>query len=138
MTSHALSAPSAPLHERATLTVIDEVAELRLTRPEAGNAIDPGMVAAIDDTVRAAAAAIEAGEVRAVLLVADGRSFCVGGDLRHFDATMDDLPGQFREMIGTWHGSTLPRSPRSRCRWSPPSRAERPEAAWAWCGAPTS
>ncbi|MFJ9179253.1 enoyl-CoA hydratase-related protein [Streptomyces sp. NPDC102360] len=66
-----------------TVTIeIDEggLARVTLRRGEAGNAI--GLEAARG--LLAAARACEHAPVRAVLLTAEGRSFCVGGDLREF------------------------------------------------------
>jgi 2-(1,2-epoxy-1,2-dihydrophenyl)acetyl-CoA isomerase len=85
---------------RAELTVDDGVARLRLVRADAGNAIDPAMVAAIDDAVSACAANAA---VRAVLICADGPAFSVGGDLRHFIDRRDRLPEELDAMIGTYH-----------------------------------
>jgi 2-(1,2-epoxy-1,2-dihydrophenyl)acetyl-CoA isomerase len=99
---------------RVTLEVADGVAHLRLTRPDAGNAIDRAMVEAIDDAVRAVEKAVGEGPgsprpVRALLITAAGRSFCVGGDLRYLHAHLDDLPAEIAALIDVWHGSTLPR-----------------------------
>lgn len=92
--------------DRARLEVVDGVAEIRLTRPDSGNAIDPAMVDAIDEAVRA----VESDEsVRSVLLTADGPAFCVGGDLRFFRKRVDHLRDDLSSMIGTWHRSTLRR-----------------------------
>jgi 2-(1,2-epoxy-1,2-dihydrophenyl)acetyl-CoA isomerase len=92
--------------DRATLDVADGVAELVLTRPEAGNAIDPPMVEAIDAAVRA----VETDPaVRAMVIHAEGRAFCVGGDLRHFAARLDRMREELASMVGVWHRSTLRR-----------------------------
>ncbi|MFD7923461.1 enoyl-CoA hydratase/isomerase family protein [Streptomyces sp. NPDC059740] len=58
------------------------LARVTLCRPEAGNAIDLATARGLLDAARACAA----GKARAVLLTAQGRSFCVGGDLREFSA----------------------------------------------------
>lgn len=67
------------ISERVRLDISDGLAGLVLARPDAGNALDLDMVKAL----RAAAERIAAAEdVRCVLVAAEGRSFCVGGDLR--------------------------------------------------------
>jgi 2-(1,2-epoxy-1,2-dihydrophenyl)acetyl-CoA isomerase len=77
------------------------VATIRLTRPEAGNAIDPRFTEDLDEaTFRAA----EDPAVRAVLLCADGTRFSVGGDLAVLgDLEPDALPAVLRQMIDTYH-----------------------------------
>lgn len=87
--------------DRITLTLGgDGVAELRLTREDAGNAIDPAWVAAFSEAV----AAIEGAEgVRSVLITAAGRAFTVGGDLKHFTANQDDLAGELERMVPPFH-----------------------------------
>ncbi|WP_234436008.1 enoyl-CoA hydratase/isomerase family protein [Streptomyces sp. NRRL S-813] len=63
-------------------TEIDEggLAHVTLRRGEAGNAIGLETARGLLDAARAC----ERGSVRAVLLTAEGKSFCVGGDLREF------------------------------------------------------
>ncbi|MFJ6569525.1 enoyl-CoA hydratase-related protein [Streptomyces sp. NPDC091292] len=58
------------------------LARITLRRADAGNAIDLAMARGLLDAARACAH----GSVRAVLLTGEGRSFCVGGDLREFGA----------------------------------------------------
>lgn len=92
--------------DRATYRVTEGVAEIRMTRPDAGNAIDPAMVEALDAAIRTA----ETDDtVRCVLLTADGPAFCVGGDLRFFRSNLDALPEHLDSMISTWHRSALRR-----------------------------
>ena len=54
---------------------------LVLNRPDAGNAIDPGLACALRD---AAAECDEDPAVRCVVIAARGRMFCAGGDIRAF------------------------------------------------------
>ncbi|MFI0820901.1 enoyl-CoA hydratase/isomerase family protein [Streptomyces sp. NPDC021098] len=65
---------------RVGLDIDDGLAQLTLRRGEAGNAIDLDMARALLDAARTCAAE----GVRAVLLTGEGKSFCVGGDLREF------------------------------------------------------
>ncbi len=91
---------------RVAYQVADGVAEIRLNRPDDGNAIDPAMVEAIDEAVRAAEGD---DDVRCVLLTGAGPAFCVGGDLRFFHGRLDSLRDELDSMIGIWHRSTLRR-----------------------------
>ncbi|MEU9188477.1 enoyl-CoA hydratase-related protein [Streptomyces sp. NPDC048484] len=58
----------------------DGLARVTLRRGDAGNAIDLNMARGLLDAARVC----EREGVRAVLLTGEGRSFCVGGDLREF------------------------------------------------------
>ncbi|MEV6586660.1 enoyl-CoA hydratase/isomerase family protein [Streptomyces acidicola] len=58
----------------------DGLAHVTLRRAEAGNAIDLETARGLLDAARAC----ERESVRAVLLTGEGKSFCVGGDLREF------------------------------------------------------
>lgn len=87
---------------RVELQVADGVAELRLSRPDALNAIDPAMIGALDD---AATACAEDATVRSLLISAEGDAFTVGGDLRHFAARLDRLDEELDEMIGPFHSA---------------------------------
>lgn len=90
------------MSDRVTLTFDDAtgVGELRLTRPEAGNAIDPSWVASFAEAV----AALEGQDgLRAALVTAEGKAFTVGGDLKHFTAHTDDLGGQLEQMVPPFH-----------------------------------
>jgi 2-(1,2-epoxy-1,2-dihydrophenyl)acetyl-CoA isomerase len=85
---------------RAELTVDGGLARLRLVRAGAGNAIDPEMVAALQQAI--SACATEAG-VRALLICAEGPAFTVGGDLRHFLEERERLAEALDAMIGPYH-----------------------------------
>ncbi|MGW3736831.1 enoyl-CoA hydratase-related protein [Streptomyces sp. NPDC005148] len=68
---------------RVGIDILDGgLAHVTLRRGEAGNAIDLEMARGLLDAARAC----ERESVRAVLLTGEGRSFCVGGDLREFSA----------------------------------------------------
>ncbi len=68
---------------RVTTTIADGVADVRLSRPDKRNALDPGMFAAIVGT---AAALRSAPGVRVVVLSGDGPDFCAGLDFAAFEA----------------------------------------------------
>ncbi|MDO8187726.1 enoyl-CoA hydratase-related protein [Conexibacter sp. JD483] len=78
----------------------DGLARLRLTRPEAHNAIDRTLVDELHD---AAAACAARPDLRALLIEAEGANFTVGGDLRHLNGVGDDLPAELQRMISRYH-----------------------------------
>lgn len=90
------------MSSRIALSVDDGLATLRLTRPEAGNAIGPEWVRAFAEAV---SACVEERAVRAVLICAEGRVFTVGGDLKHFASRIDDLGGALEEIVPSYHRS---------------------------------
>ncbi len=62
-----------------------------------GNAVDPAMAAALGEALRA-----RPPRTRAVLLLAEGERFCVGGDVRGFAAAAD--PGaEVGRLAADWH-----------------------------------
>lgn len=74
------------MSDRVVVSVADGVADVRLSRPDKMNALDPAMFAAL----------VEAGEglkddrsVRAVVLSGEGRSFCAGLDFASFQSMAD-------------------------------------------------
>ncbi len=80
----------------------DQVARVTLDRPQAANAIDLRMAKELF------AVALECDEnpgVRAVLLRAEGRMFCAGGDLGSFVKAGDALPRTLEEMTTYLHGA---------------------------------
>jgi 2-(1,2-epoxy-1,2-dihydrophenyl)acetyl-CoA isomerase len=78
----------------------DSIFHIVLSRPERGNAIDRAMAA----DFRAAAERCAADDgVRAVLVSAQGRHFCVGGDLAEFDASHEVRERQVRAIADDVH-----------------------------------
>jgi 2-(1,2-epoxy-1,2-dihydrophenyl)acetyl-CoA isomerase len=88
--------------DRVTLSVADGIASLRLTRGEAGNAIDPSWVTAFGAAV---SACVADDSIRAVLISAEGRAFTVGGDLKHFASRHDDLDRALAELVPPFHAA---------------------------------
>lgn len=84
------------------LTIADGLGQLRLTRADAGNAINPDWLLALADALRVCA---EEPDLRAVLIWADGDRFNVGGDLRHFAGRTADLSAALMEMVPPYHRS---------------------------------
>ncbi|GAB2888404.1 crotonase/enoyl-CoA hydratase family protein [Nocardioides pacificus] len=75
---------------RVSCTVADGVAQVRLTRPDKMNALDPAMFEAL---VATGTSLIGRDDVRAVVLSGEGRAFCAGLDLEQF-ALMAQGAGQ--------------------------------------------
>jgi len=78
------------------------VAHVTLRRPDRGNAIDLATARGL----LAAATACRGQPVRAIVLRGEGRSFCVGGDLREFSGfTGTALARHLAEVTGALHGA---------------------------------
>jgi 2-(1,2-epoxy-1,2-dihydrophenyl)acetyl-CoA isomerase len=86
-------------YETLDLTVTDGIARLRLTQPGSANAI--GLTMARE--LHAAVADLQSrADVRVVLISAEGRLFCGGGDVASF-ATQEDVPAFLREITASLH-----------------------------------
>ncbi|TPG13714.1 crotonase/enoyl-CoA hydratase family protein [Sphingomonas oligophenolica] len=64
--------------DRVTITVTDQIADVRLTRADKMNALDPAMFAAIGAAIDSLARRTD---VRCVVLSGEGRAFCAGLDM---------------------------------------------------------
>ncbi|MET0362672.1 MAG: enoyl-CoA hydratase-related protein [Sphingobium sp.] len=76
------------------LHVENGLARITLSRPEAGNAMSWDFIA---DLANASEQAADDPSVRAVLITAEGKNFCVGGDIKAFASEAD--PGDFIERL---------------------------------------
>lgn len=65
------------IRDRVRYEVQDAIARITLARPDAGNGLDLAMAEAIRDAAERVRKSAETGELRAVLLQAEGRVFCV-------------------------------------------------------------
>ena len=92
------------MNELVTLEVRDRVAYLTLNRPEAGNALDPGLIHAFRD---AAESLDERDDVGAVLLTGAGKNFSVGGDLRFMHDAGDDVADAVYGLASTMHAGIV-------------------------------
>ncbi|MBV1689503.1 enoyl-CoA hydratase/isomerase family protein [Novosphingobium sp. G106] len=71
---------------------------IRLNSPQTGNALNLPLIGALCDAITA----IDPATTRAVLITAEGRNFCVGGDLRGM-AESADMPETLRKMATAFH-----------------------------------
>ena len=75
---------------------------IRLNRPDYGNAIIPEMGRELLDV---AVRCDEDPEIRSVVLTGNGDRFCVGGDLKAFDAQAEGISCYITEMTHTFHAA---------------------------------
>ncbi|MBG6084098.1 enoyl-CoA hydratase/isomerase family protein [Zhihengliuella flava] len=75
------------------LSIADGIATVTLNAPQKMNSLDPAALAELSEAYDAAAAAVERGEVRALLLKGEGRGFCAGRDISGVDPADDDVIG---------------------------------------------
>ncbi|MFM9978378.1 MAG: crotonase/enoyl-CoA hydratase family protein [Sphingomonadaceae bacterium] len=64
--------------DRVTITIADQIADVRLTRADKMNAIDPAMFAAIGAAIDSLH---DRTDIRCVVLSGEGRAFCAGLDM---------------------------------------------------------
>jgi 2-(1,2-epoxy-1,2-dihydrophenyl)acetyl-CoA isomerase len=81
----------------------DGVAQLRLNRPEAANAMNLPLLRALHDALMRCDTDPR---VRAILITGEGRNFCAGGDVRSFAANSDNLPPHIRE-VTAWLNNSI-------------------------------
>ncbi|MGQ2934055.1 enoyl-CoA hydratase/isomerase family protein [Sphingopyxis sp.] len=91
-----MSASDTPL----ALSVEDGVATLRLSRPDAGNAIGLEMAKALAEMSSEISAR---DDIRCVLLTGSGRFFCVGGDIGAFRAAGEAVPQLLQQITAALH-----------------------------------
>ncbi|HEY4098261.1 MAG TPA: enoyl-CoA hydratase-related protein [Baekduia sp.] len=91
-----MAAASAPVR----VTVADGVAEILLDRPEAGNAIDPALAAALRAAVEEV---VDRADARVIVLAASGPVFCVGGDLQFMAARASDASTALQDLADELH-----------------------------------
>lgn len=64
--------------DRVSITITDQIADVRLTRADKMNALDPAMFRAIGEAIDSLA---DRTDVRCVVLSGEGRAFCAGLDM---------------------------------------------------------
>lgn len=78
------------------------LAVITLNRPEAGNAIDLDLCRELREAAQRCA---DSSSIRAVVLEAAGKAFCVGGDLNAFQALGPQRPRVMAELADTFHAA---------------------------------
>lgn len=89
-------------YETLLLEQKDGVAHLKLNRPDAANAIDLQMG---KDLLHASIAIDEDPSVRAVVIGAEGKMFCAGGDLGSFAQAGDGMGALLKELTTYLHAA---------------------------------
>src|SRR3546814_18932638 len=79
------------------------IGRLILNRPEAGNAVNPALIADLGNAVEAACAT----PIRALLIVARGANFSLGGDVRHLAAVGAGVAQELHDMATRFHVAQL-------------------------------
>ena len=83
------------------LSIADGIGRLTLANGARGNPLGP---VSAPELLEAAIRLDESKDLRAVLISADGKNFCVGGDLGHF-AQADDLSTSVKRMTAMYHSA---------------------------------
>jgi enoyl-CoA hydratase/carnithine racemase len=88
-------------NDRISVEVVAGVADIRLSRPDRMNAIDPRMFEAL---IHVGESLKFRADVRAVVLSGTGRAFCAGIDMRRFGDTDSDPKLPPRVLAPRTHG----------------------------------
>ncbi|MEU6900332.1 enoyl-CoA hydratase/isomerase family protein [Streptomyces virginiae] len=107
--------PGRPAHHGVAYDVTDAVAVIELRGPGSGNALDTHMRSALLMAARRLTTDTARG-VRAALITARGRHFCVGQDLREHarqlntapEAAFANLPNDYNPLLKELHGLPVP------------------------------
>ena len=97
----------------STLIIEEGVARLTLNRPEVHNAFDDSLIAELNAHLDQLHTLAESGDVRAIVLGSEGKSFSAGADLnwmkRMVDYDLEDNVADSRKLAALMHGlDTLP------------------------------
>ena len=95
--AHAATSPSV------LWRVEDGIGHIVLNRPEAANALDSAAGKALADAIMQATRA----DIGAVLISANGKQFCAGGDIREFVEHREHLDRLVQEMLDQLHPAIL-------------------------------
>jgi enoyl-CoA hydratase/carnithine racemase len=100
------------MNDRVSITIADQIADVRLARPDKMNALDPAMFEAIGAAIDSLATRKD---VRCVVLSGEGRAFCAGLDMASMAAGGSGLSSRERNADGAilpqhvaWGWRTLP------------------------------
>lgn len=78
----------------------DNIAHITLARQDAGNALNFAMGEELHEVAKICR---DEEDIRAVVIDAEGKIFCAGGDVMTFAAAGDDLPATLRRLLDTFH-----------------------------------
>ncbi|MEM7299791.1 MAG: enoyl-CoA hydratase-related protein [Pseudomonadota bacterium] len=84
--------------------VVDQVAVIKLNRPEAANALTKELC---DELLDAAIRCETDPGIRAAVLTGSGNLFCAGGDLKAFDDHMDDIKAYVTATATALHNAAI-------------------------------
>jgi len=90
--------------DRINYEVVDRVARIEFAHGQAANSLDQRMGEALHEAANRAAQDVASGDVRVVVVSAQGRLFSVGGDLGEF-AEADDRGVQVKATAGELHAA---------------------------------
>lgn len=88
--------------EAVQLKFEEGIARLRLNRPETGNAIDLELAGALRSHSESL---VGRDDVRAVIVEAQGKAFCVGGDLGYMESAGAEVHDAVAELVDAFHGT---------------------------------
>ena len=86
--------------ETMEYSITNNVAHLRFTRPEGANAVNPAFCKDLKIAIQEIS---ENNSAEAVVVTAEGKVFCAGGDLKEFNEAGDNLPGVVSSMLDDLH-----------------------------------
>lgn len=91
------------MSDRVSISAENYVADVRLTRPDKMNALDPAMFQAI---IAAGEELAETKGIRAVVLSGEGRSFCAGLDMASMAGGGASASGGIKSLTDRTHGNS--------------------------------
>lgn len=89
-------------YETMTYEVVDSVAVITLNRPNDANALNQPMS---EELFAVSVKAEHDPNVRAVLITANGKMFCAGGDLKHFSEAGDEMAARLTNTATNLHAA---------------------------------
>ncbi|MBT5202182.1 MAG: enoyl-CoA hydratase/isomerase family protein, partial [Gammaproteobacteria bacterium] len=81
-------------------SVEDNIATITLNRPDAANAMNPQMAKELSECAKGCQ---ENADIRAVIIQANGKMFCAGGDLSEFAAAKEAVGSLLLSMTADLH-----------------------------------
>lgn len=91
-------------YQAIKFSIANNVARITLARPSEANALNFTMS---EELLEVATLCQQDKNVRAIILSAEGKIFCGGGDVRAFAAAGKDLPATLRRLLDTFHPAVV-------------------------------